>query len=384
MPFSRHISIFLIIILVGHISLVFFGRNISALLDFYLLTFFVTNFKLDKSDFKLYFVTIIIIVLILFRYLIFLPSWDSTYFFISLKLLVFFLMFISIKPGIVLDKLKLMDKLKLFYLVSCILVISDKFHAFFTGGLVYGLLHRPRLIGEINFDIVLILEVWLLLKLYHPGYKKIYGYLLFFVIVISLSRSGILGYAFTYFFYIQIRTKSFNFLYFFKNILLVVGGLALILLIYYIRDPELNFKNIDRVQLLTALAESYTDSSWLTLLFGHGLLVPLPDSICIPFSFYALATTGDEGNCNPVILFSYFLRCTFEYGLLITILIPFYYFKLLSKNVNNVTALALVMPAIAVSLAVGGFYNSLAIIALVMAKYIAAAFATQEKAVAII
>jgi hypothetical protein len=384
MPFNKHISIIIVIIVLGHISLILLGKNMSSLFDFYLIGFFLFNFKLDKSDYKLYTASLVVILLILFRYLIFIPTWDSTYFFISLKLLIFFLLFISIKPKINVDKIKLLEKLKILFIVSCLLIISDKIYAFISGGVMFGLLFRPRLIGEINFDIVLIIQVWLLLKLYYPKYRKTYGFLLFFVVIISLSRSGIIGYAVTYFLYIQTKNKSFNFTYLIRNILLIFSGLALILLIYYIRDPELSFAYIDRIQLLALLADSYTDDSWFNLLFGHGLLVPLPDSICIPFSFFALATTGDEGNCNPVILLSYFLRCTFEYGLLVTVLIPFYYFKLLTKTVNNVTALALVMPTIAVSLSVGGFYNSLAIITLVMAKYTAAAFGTEEKAPVVI
>ena len=384
MPFTRHISIIIAIIVLGHISLILLGRNVSSLFDFYLIVFFLFNFKLDKSDYKLYISSIFVIFLILFRYLIFIPKWDSTYFFISLKLLIFFLLFISTKPEINVDKIKLLEKLKMLFIVSCLLIISDKIYAIISGGVIFGLLYRPRLIGEINFDIVLIIQVWLLLKLYYPKYRKTYGFLLFFVVIISLSRAGIIGYAMTYFLYIQTKNKSFNFTYLVRNILLIISGSALILLIYYIRDPALSFAYIDRIQLLTSLANSYTDDSWFNLLFGHGLLVPVPDSICVPFSMFALSTTGDADNCNPVILLSYFLRCTFEYGLLITFLIPFYYFKLLTKTVNNVTALALVMPTIAVSLSVGGFYNSLAIITLVMAKYTAAAFETKEKVVPVI
>jgi hypothetical protein len=384
MPFNRQISIIIFIIVLGHISLILLGKNISSIFDFYLIFFFLFNFKLDKSDYKLYLASIVVIILILLRYLIFIPSWDSTYFFVSLKLLIFFLLFISTKPKINNDKIKLLEKLKVLFIVSCSLIISDKIFAFISGGIMFGLFFRPRLIGEINFDIILIIQVWLLLKIYYPKYRKSYGYLLFFVVIISLSRSGIIGYAMTYFLYIQTKNKSFNLSYFIKNILLVISGLALILLIYYIRDPELSFANIDRIQLLTFLANSYTDDSWFNFLFGHGLLVPLPDSICIPFSFFALATTGDEGNCNPVILLSYYLRSTFEYGLLVTILIPFYYFKLLTKTVNNLTALSLLMPALAGSLAVGGFYNSFAILALVLAKYSAAAFGKDQNAVTVI
>jgi hypothetical protein len=161
---------------------------------------------------------------------------------------------------------------------------------------------------------------------------------------------------------------------FLKNLSLVFIGLSLVLLIYYIRDPKLDFANIDRIQLLNALVNSYGDNAFLKLLIGNGLLMPLPSSICLPFSMYAKATTGDAGNCNPVILFSFFLRCTYEYGIIIMFLIPYFYYKLLSKTVNKLKAISILMPVIAISLAVGGFYNSIAILSLLIAKYTATLF----------
>ena len=185
-PFTRHISILIAIIIIGHFSLIFLHRNISSFIDFYLLLFFFFNFKLDKADYKLYILSFSIILLILLRYLISDSKWDSTYFFISLKLLIFFLMFISIKPKLNMNKAHLIKLLQRCYLIACALVISDKVLAF-SGGIFNGIVFRPRLIGEINFDIILIIQLWLLLKLYMPGYKKIYGYLLFFVVIISLT-----------------------------------------------------------------------------------------------------------------------------------------------------------------------------------------------------
>lgn len=373
-PFSKHITILTLIISIGHFSLVFFDLNISSLLDFYLIGLLLFNFKLDKTDYRLYLFSILIILLILLRFFYSSASWDSTYFFISLKLLIFFVLFISIKPVMAFNKLTLIKNIKYLFILSCVLIFTDKIYAIFTQGLLNGLNFRPRLIGEINFDIVLIIEMWLLLRLYDTTYKKYLGYILFFIVIISLSRSGIIGYVLTLFFYNQLKNKSFNFISFLRNISFVFIGLSLILLIYYIRDPKLDFANIDRIQLLNALVNSYGDNAFLKLLIGNGLLVPLPSSICLPFSMYAKATTGDAGNCNPVILFSFFLRCTYEYGVIIMFLIPYFYYKLLSKTVNKLTAMSILIPVISISLAVGGFYNSIAILSILIAKYTAISF----------
>jgi hypothetical protein len=238
--------------------------------------------------------------------------------------------------------------------------------AILTKGFVNGLLFRPRLIGEINFDIVLLLVIWLILKHFSKIYSKYLGYLLFFVVLISLSRSGITGYALTYFFSLQTNKESFSLSKLFKNIIIIFIGISIVLFIYYLRDPNLDFANIDRVQLFTALYNSYTSNNSITLLTGHGILAQLPYDICKAFSLYAVQTTGDANNCNPVILFSYYLRATYEYGLLITLSIPYLYYLKLRLNLSKINSLTVLMPVLAISLAVGGFYNSISIFSLLL------------------
>jgi hypothetical protein len=48
-------------------------------------------------------------------------------------------------------------------------------------------------------------------------------------------------------------------------------------------------------------------------------------------------------------------------------LIPYFYYK----NISNIKALSIIflMPVLAASLAVGGFYNSMSILSLIFAKY---------------
>jgi hypothetical protein len=185
-----------------------------------------------------------------------------------------------------------------------------------------------------------------------------------------LSRSGIIGYGLTYFFAMQSSNKLNNIKVIFRNIFILVFGILVILGIYYLRDPNLDFKNIDRIQLLSALFAIYDFSNFGNFIFGFGALVQLPDVICSAFSFYAEQTTGSEDNCNPVILFSYYLRSIFEFGGIITFIIPYVYYKMFKLRFDKITSLVIIMPVLAVSLAVGGFYNSMSIISLVLAKSI--------------
>jgi hypothetical protein len=361
------INTFKIFIILAHFSLVIFGYNSSNLLDYFLLIILLLNFNLSRDNIKLFFLILIIISFFLCRIYFSEFYLDFKYLFISLKLIVFLLFFISHKVKNS-NPEKYILLVKDLFLISSFLIFSDKIFQIIKSGFVIGLLSRPRLIGEINFDIVLIIVLWLMLKLFYTNYKKYFGYILFIIIILSLSRSGIIGYLLTYYFTILIQEKNINISFIIKNILIITFGLSLLLFIYYLRDPELNFKNIDRIQLLNALFSIYDTNNLTSLFFGHGLMVQLPQSICTAFSFYAEQTTGNENNCNPVILFSYFLRSIFEYGLLVTIIIPYIYYKIIRNKLNRKKSLLLLIPVLSVSLAVGGFYNSISIFSLLLAK----------------
>ena len=353
----------------GHIALTVFHFNFSSYLDFVLLFILLFNFRLDKNNLSIFLLFFGVIIFCLIRLTFTNFQWDSKYFFISMKVLIYCLFFISFKPKRFNNEITLIW-IKWLFLISCALVSIDKIVNILRLGLIQGLLFRPRLIGEINFDIVLIIELWLILKLFSPNYIKFYGYILFFIVIISLSRSGIIGYALTYFFAIQSTKSLSNIKVILLHIVILFFGLLIILGIYYLRDPTLNFKNIDRIQLLTALFSIYDLDNFINFIFGFGVLVQLPDVICNAFSFYAEQTTGSEDNCNPVILFSYYLRSIFEFGGIVTFIIPYIYYKMFKFKFDNLTSLVIIMPVLAVSLAVGGFYNSMSIISLVLAKSI--------------
>jgi hypothetical protein len=366
--FYKHIIIFIFLFIIGHFTIVLFNFNISQFFDFYILIFTLLNFKL-KIEKLPYFITILSILLFsLFYSLSTNNDFDLKYLFVSLKLLVFLLLFISISfnKKILCKELDFYWTKKLF-IISLFLIISDKIYLIYKNGLLLGLLERPRLIGEINFDIVIVLVLWVILKTSKIKYSKFYDYLLFFTVIITLSRSGIIAYALTIFTLQQINSKNNLLIKFLKNSFYIIFGSALILIIYFIRDPNLDFKNIDRIQIFTSFINIYNNENFSKFIFGHSILFPLPDFVCNNFKNLALTTTGDENNCNPVILLSYFLRSSYEYGILIMFLIPYFYYK----NISNIKALSIIflMPVLAASLAVGGFYNSMSILSLIFAKY---------------
>lgn len=363
------LKVLTLFIFVGHIALTLLHFNFSSYLDFFLLFVLLINFRLDRGNLPTFLLFFGVIIFCLIRLAFTDFQWDSKYFFISMKVLIYCLFFISFKPKQFDNELAILWAKRLF-LISCTLITIDKIAGILRLGLIEGLLFRPRLIGEINFDIVLIIELWLLLKLFWPNYKKFYGYILFFIVIISLSRSGIIGYALTYFFAIQSSKRLGNIKVIIRNVVILLFGVLIIFGIYYLRDPSLNFKNIDRIQLLNALFSIYDLNNFINLIFGFGILVQLPDVICNAFSFYAEQTTGSEDNCNPVILFSYYLRSIFEFGGIITFIIPYIYYRMFKLKFDKLTSFVIIMPVLAVSLAVGGFYNSVSIISLVLAKSI--------------
>ncbi len=345
-----------------------YNFNISQIFDYYIIIFTLLNFNLKINKLPHFIFIFIIFLLSLFYCISNNTVFDIKYLFVSLKLLIFLLLFISISFKLT---IKYQEKdffwTKQLFITSIFLIIFDKFYLIFKNGLLLGLLERPRLIGEINFDIVIVIVLWVILKTSNIKYSKIYDYLLFFTVLISLSRSGIIAYTLTIFTLQQYKSKDKNIVKFFKNTFYIIFGLFLILLIYFIRDPNLDFKNIDRIQIFTSFINIYNYDNFTKLFIGHSLLYPLPDFVCNNFKNLALTTTGDENNCNPVILLSYFLRSLYEYGIIIMILIPYFYYK----NISNIKILSItfLMPVLAASLAVGGFYNSMSILSLIFAKY---------------
>ena len=186
---------FIFFIIFAHFIYVIYDYNISVFVDYYILLILLFNFKLKQKSLILFTILFLFILFNLFRVLFSNQYLDLTYLFISLKLLVFALFFIAYKPINNNKSFLYVNLVKILFFTCIILITSDKLFALFNKGFINGLLYRPRLIGEINFDIVLLLELWLILKLFSPTYKNFYGLLLLVVVLISLSRSGIIAYA---------------------------------------------------------------------------------------------------------------------------------------------------------------------------------------------
>jgi hypothetical protein len=368
LDFEKQIYILTFLILVSHIFLSFLEISLANYFDFYLILLFLLNFKLLKNNYLIFIILFSIIVIYILRFLFSDNFFDSTYFFVSLKLLVFCLLFISFNPQKKIDINVFKRAISILYFSAVIIILSDKLIAIFSNGIISGILFRPRLVSEINFDIVLLIELWLILNLMNSKYKKIETISLIFILIISLSRSGFLAFLLT----IIIKKFYNSKIWTLKNLTYAIISLFFFILLFitynYFRTNNFDFSKIDRIQIFNILSPYLYSLDFTKLFFGHGILTPLPQEICITFSDYALQVTGDKFSCNSVILLSFYLRSIYEFGLFITFIIPFIYLKTI-VNANNYKSLLFLMPIIIISFAVGGFYNSLSIISLLICKF---------------
>jgi hypothetical protein len=92
------IKFLIFFIVAGNIALTVFHVNFSSYLDFVLLFILLINFRLDNANLSTFFLFFVVIAFCIIR----LPftdfQWDSKYFFISMKVLIYCLFFISFKP----------------------------------------------------------------------------------------------------------------------------------------------------------------------------------------------------------------------------------------------------------------------------------------------
>lgn len=352
----------MIYIPINFLSLKLIGINLSLLIDLSIFVWFLFGLNINKNNYFKFFNTGVLLLIYIFRMFFSIEHFDWKYVYVSFKLLFFLFIFLGFKG----DEKAFNgenDKIKQLFLLSCLLFLVDKLVGYFTQGLLY----RPVLMVETNFDMVFVTELWLILKLSKEKLTYKIDLLFYLILVISLSRSAFIAVAFaSTLLYLMKHKTSFKLI---LKLLLLCSFFILILgVLFYLRDPTLDINKVDRVQLLTALIDSYNENPVFLILFGHGVNFPLPQNVCNMFSELALSITGDIGSCNPVILTSYFVRCLYEYGLIVTFLVPIFYFLYFKSKSNTIISFILISPVLFASFSVGGFYNSIAILSLLLAS----------------
>ncbi|MCO7221262.1 hypothetical protein [Klenkia sp. PcliD-1-E] len=218
-----------------------------------------------------------------------------------------------------------------------------------------GLADRPGVYLENNFELILLMGVFLLAHP-HLGRERPWVFAgLAVTVLLSGSRSAALGLMVVYLFiYLRTSTRTWP--------LQVIGtgvvGYA-VLLVFSARAQSDGGARLDRLNFLDTFLYEVRDWPLWEWLTGSFPLTPLSPGSCGSLAFYApLFSKTDPGVCYSVILHSYFLRAVFDHGLLgIALLLVLLWVGLRRSGADRRPALALLALISVSGLSVSAFNN---------------------------
>lgn len=218
--------------------------------------------------------------------------------------------------------------------------------------------YRPTFIAENNYEIVSLI---LLSIFVFSGY--FYSFLVFFVSVLSLSKSGILVYFFTFFMQSNLFKRYLIFLAPLGAFFLLIVFNVLILL----RGAE-DISEIDRFRFLVSFWEVFSRDGIRGFIFGFGIAAELPFYVCLEFDFYSVMNVRPE-YCNSIIYHSFLMRILYDSGFLGLFLFLGVWYWLLIRAFGLYTGFVIVVILLISSLSVSAFSNSIVIWPLFYALY---------------
>lgn len=235
----------------------------------------------------------------------------------------------------------------------------------YTISLILGLNTRPIFFTENNFEVIFFTTVFLY-SLYQPYFfrnNKLFRTVSLSTILMSGSSSGALG-----------LVSSFIFLTFkraLKNPLIFVIGMMLSIIPMYILALKFGggLERIDRYQYIIASISSFTDRSFLELLFGPGYVKPMAFQTCNALSYLDTKITPD-GRCFSSILSIGLLRQILDFGLIPLLLAHLLLFRVFRfYNLSKAFSLTLLILVSANGLSVSGLGNQFWILSVLFIIY---------------
>ena len=251
-------------------------------------------------------------------------EYDSRYIldlFISIKFLIYFCFFCMVSKS---NVITISSFKKIFITLLWIFLLR------YLIGRVLGE-PRPSLYTENNFELCFLLMLYLTAIYYKLVTFKNFV-LIGFIIIISGSRSAILGFFIIYLYQFKPwQSNSFtNTLFKISLAIIVVSAIGGMILS---RMSSNGLEGVDRYVFLMVFIENIHHWDILKYLIGNPPLTPLYEQSCTQLSFYKdLFGRGDPTVCYPVILHSFWLRVILEHGflfigLIFTIFIMLFSFK---------------------------------------------------------
>lgn len=182
---------------------------------------------------------------------------------------------------------------------------------------------RPPLFTENNFELCA-LSVLYLAYVFLGGASKFKFVLISFIIIISGSRSAVLGLVILYVYQFN-PFSGMSFVQIVKMLFLIIIA-ALATLIMLSRMGSSGLESIDRFVFMLVFIDNVSVWGIKELLIGNQPLTPLLPESCSQLNFYKdLFSRVDGKVCYPLILHSFWLRVVLEHGLVV---VPFIYIML--------------------------------------------------------
>ncbi|MAQ64543.1 hypothetical protein CL647_00800 [bacterium] len=222
--------------------------------------------------------------------------------------------------------------------------------------ILMGLNFRPLLFAENNFELFLILLIYIAVYRYNTPYlNKLHGIILFLIIAMSGSRSALLGLLLMI---IILNFSKTNKRFIFK-IFIVLISISVIGFILSIRLDDRGLEGVDRFYFLLAFLNDTSQWNVLTWFTGSSPLTPLSPESCKSLSHWqGLFSKSGDGSCYSVILHSFVMRLIYDHGIFgLFFLLLFLYIALKESNYKFNLILIVIGLIMVQSLSVSGMNN---------------------------
>lgn len=233
---------------------------------------------------------------------------------------------------------------------------------------------RPRLLVENNFEVPLVLSIYSALVISGGvELRSRISAVVALIVLLSMSRSGVAAYAVVMALLVfrEVRAGRMRGQLSWRRVgtysWLVVGAVVVIAYVFTLRADSLD--SIDRVAFFRTFWPSWLDLGIVNQLVGAGALTELPTFACYEHAFYLEALAGHEGQCYSVVWHASVFRLVFDFGVVGFAVLYMGYYWVLRRRYSIYDALIGIAPAFVVGFSVGGIYNYLAVLGILIFYY---------------
>jgi len=247
-----------------------------------------------------------------------------------------------------------------FWMLSSVFVMKYGYERLLGGGGKFSL--RPTVFTENNFELIFLTLLYYLAVTRGTARKALATILISAVVVLSGSRSAIIGLVIAV---VAVQAVGFRA----KHLLsTAVSAPIAILVAYYVFQGRSagGIETIDRFRFLLVFLAEIDQWRWYNYLFGTAPLTALSPSSCAALSFWTnLFSFSGDGKCYSVILHSYVLRVIFDHGVIgFTLLLAAIDFLLKRCQYTTKDRVVIFGVLLASALSISSFNNVFAALAL--------------------